>query len=643
MTVKARLHWKRFGVLACALTIAGATGCGDDDAPTEDAGTEVDSGSDAMDSGLDAGEEEPDAGEEDPDAGEIDPDGGGTDAGPPPEPVLEAFAIRDGTELVRIEVDSADGVSETVIGDVAGLEVGETIVGLDLRPASDFELLYALTDAGRLLTVDPTDASSAEINAAVATLPDGRRIGMDFNPAANALRIVADDGTNLRVPTALDVPALVDGAFGYHQSGTATAYSNARPGATGTMMWVLDVTNNRLMLQDPPNDGPQTSRGSLVAAGAITGANGYDILALGDTNEHWAILSVGDVLGMYRITPGADADATNVAERRFEITPTAGSVIVGLTVLEDPRALTAAGNRIAVLLERVGEGASATNALRFLLFSTTGGTNTDFGRRPLVTAEGAIRDLVGMDTRTTSLVAEVLDHTYAVGADGTIYDLGDLSEQVTSTLPTTPPNTVSGSLTVTEVATLSTLPDGTSFGVDFNPRADLLRVVSDTGQNLRINLQEGRELETMARAAGFAFVDGDQKSLSAPRPQPVATAYRAAPSTPPGPRFAAGNFQFILDARDSSLGAVLVPNAGLIRRVGPLFSEGPALPTNGAGAAAQSLDIVGEGDAHAIAAMQREGETTSSLYRIDLTTGAATLLSELEAPIEAMAVRVIPE
>lgn len=32
---------------------------------------------------------------------------------------------------------------------------------------------------------------------------------------------------------------------------------------------------------------------------------------------------------------------------------------------------------------------------------------------------------------------------------------------------------------------------GTFFGVDFNPQADLLRVVSDTGQNLRINANTG--------------------------------------------------------------------------------------------------------------------------------------------------------
>jgi hypothetical protein len=35
--------------------------------------------------------------------------------------------------------------------------------------------------------------------------------------------------------------------------------------------------------------------------------------------------------------------------------------------------------------------------------------------------------------------------------------------------------------------------DGTFFGVDFNPTVDRLRVISDTGQNLRVNVDTGAE------------------------------------------------------------------------------------------------------------------------------------------------------
>jgi hypothetical protein len=43
----------------------------------------------------------------------------------------------------------------------------------------------------------------------------------------------------------------------------------------------------------------------------------------------------------------------------------------------------------------------------------------------------------------------------------------------------------------TKVATMSVVPSGASFGVDFNPVVDRLRIVSDTGQNLRVDVTSG--------------------------------------------------------------------------------------------------------------------------------------------------------
>ncbi len=50
-------------------------------------------------------------------------------------------------------------------------------------------------------------------------------------------------------------------------------------------------------------------------------------------------------------------------------------------------------------------------------------------------------------------------------------------------------NPLTGQATL--LSTLSTALSGTAFGVDFNPTVDRLRVVSDTGQNLRINADTG--------------------------------------------------------------------------------------------------------------------------------------------------------
>ncbi len=56
-------------------------------------------------------------------------------------------------------------------------------------------------------------------------------------------------------------------------------------------------------------------------------------------------------------------------------------------------------------------------------------------------------------------------------------------------------------------ATLDTAVNGNFFGVDFNPAVDRLRIVSDTGQNLRVNVDTGATLVdgTLQFAAGDAM------------------------------------------------------------------------------------------------------------------------------------------
>ena len=164
---------------------------------------------------------------------------------------------------------------------------------------------------------------------------------------------------------------------------------------------------------------------------------------------------------------------------------------------------------------------------------------------------------------------------------------------------------------------------GTNFGVDFNPRADLLRIDSDTGQNLRVNLQAGRVIAgadgvSVARAAGFAFVDGATR-LASPLPQAISTTYRGAAL----PGVVPLDFQYIIAARDNSLGRVVVPNDGAIDTVGPLNITLDAT-------AAGSFDISGaSGDTLRLAALVPEGGTQSVLHTINLQTGAATMVGPI--------------
>lgn len=155
--------------------------------------------------------------------------------------------------------------------------------------------------------------------------------------------------------------------------------------------------------------------------------------------------------------------------------------------------------------------------------------------------------------------------------------------------------------TTTGVATLvsstSVALDGESFGVDFNPVPDRLRVVSNTGQNLRINVD-----------TGVAITDGQ---LNPGVPDIVAEAYTN--SFPPSPRTPPpGTTLYGIDRSSDSLVIQSPPNDGTLSPVGSLgvdFGDG-------------GFDIVSpQNIAYAASG--------STLYSINLSSGAATSLGTI--------------
>ena len=92
----------------------------------------------------------------------------------------------------------------------------------------------------------------------------------------------------------------------------------------------------------------------------------------------------------------------------------------------------------------------------------------------LVRDIGYVSGLVKPDVRLIGIDFRVQDGAlYGVGNGGGVYRLD------------------TSNATATLVNVLTVALEGTSFGVDFNPAADRLRIVSDTGQNLRHNVIAG--------------------------------------------------------------------------------------------------------------------------------------------------------
>lgn len=519
---------------------------------------------------------------------------------PNPGGDLNVFGVRGANELVRFS--ATDPSTVLSVGTVSALGTGESLVGIDFRPTGPTTGdLHAVTSTGRSLILDPETAMATVLQPIMGdgTALTGNRIGVDFNPAANALRIIGDDGKNLRVPTAaltnpapaMAVNTLVDGVMGYRQGVTAAAYTNAAVGLEGTVLYVIDTENDLLYTQNA-NLGPLTLVGPLGVD--ASGVNGYDIYfsAAEMANEHYAALTVAGQSGLYSIDPASGA-ATLLGALRSD-------AYAAVVVTREDDASPAAQRDVFA----VAAGAMADQLEPYTL--TLDGTPALVDSGDSISFGGLMdgERVVGLDMRTTSL-EDGKDTGYVLTSESRVAAVIDN--------PTDP--TV---LDLSEAVALSVPLSGTQFGVDFNPRADLLRILSDTAQNLRVNLQADRVLAGEARAAGFAFVDGTPRVTST-APQIVATAYRAAPTM--------GTFQFALDARDSSLARVAVPNDGALVRVGPL---GVALPMNGAGATEQSFDIVAAGGGEiGLAALRTAGATVSTLYTINLDTGAATAIGPI--------------
>jgi hypothetical protein len=145
---------------------------------------------------------------------------------------------------------------------------------------------------------------------------------------------------------------------------------------------------------------------------------------------------------------------------------------------------------------------------------------------------------------------------------------------------------------------------GTAFGVDFNPVPDRLRIVSDTGQNLRVNVDTGG----VTVDGALAYAAGDTNAGQSP--QIAAAGYTNAVAG----RVATATVLYDIDFAKDILVRQDPPNNGTLVTVGPLgvdFGSG------------SDLDIFSPTLAYATNA--------NSLYAINLTTGAATLVGAFPA------------
>jgi len=162
--------------------------------------------------------------------------------------------------------------------------------------------------------------------------------------------------------------------------------------------------------------------------------------------------------------------------------------------------------------------------------------------------------------------------------------------------------------------------DGAAVGFDFNPTVDRIRVVSGSGQNLRLNPDTGAVAFT---DGGLRYKDGDPAAGSTP--SAIGAAYTNSVAG------AMSTTLYVIDTRRDSLAIQAPPNDGVLTTVGPLGVNlsGPL-----------GFDIsTRDGKAYVLA--HRPGTDRSRLFAINLAKGTARKLGTVRRAPDLVALAAL--
>lgn len=219
----------------------------------------------------------------------------GTSHAAPPR--LLAFGISaDGTLMAAFNTDDPGTLNwfkriDGLVGDTA-------VVGLDFRVQNG--LLYLVGNKGGIYTVQIPPAVPNPLVTKVSQLSvplQGTNFGVDFNPAADRLRIISDTGQNLahnlaNSSTATNTPLTTDGATTHGVTGAAYT-NNDLNSATATTLFDINTTSDQVVIQSPPANGLLVPTGSLgFDAGVNAGFDIFSDLSAGKTISNTAFATL---------------------------------------------------------------------------------------------------------------------------------------------------------------------------------------------------------------------------------------------------------------------------------------------------------------------------------------------------------------
>lgn len=193
------------------------------------------------------------------------------------------FGVTDSNQLLVIDSVSRQITSTTSL---SGLGGGETMIGIDIRPATGE--LYGYSSADQFYKINPATGGTSPLGSPLGLIDTNQ--AFDFDPVTDQIRLVTSFRKNIRINpnngSVISNDALLTYSAGDPNAGVAptvvqAAHNNNFPGATTTTLFDLEAARDVLTTQTPENDGLLQTVGPLgLPLGTLSSFNGMDISGL---------------------------------------------------------------------------------------------------------------------------------------------------------------------------------------------------------------------------------------------------------------------------------------------------------------------------------------------------------------------------
>lgn len=484
---------------------------------------------------------------------------------------------------------------------VAGVNGGSTLVGIDVRPSTG--VLYGLGSDGQLYAVNRSTGTADKVGEPIAGFDASAGVGFDFNPVADALRVItADRNYRLNATTGAVVgegPAMsgTPGPLAYaagdanegvtpQASGAAyTESSRGLPLPAATALFDIDSGTDALVRQNPANAGTLLTMGSLLLD--ATGTGGFDV-SPDNTKAAYAVLTTEAGQGLYSV------NLVNGEPKLLELLT--GPTIIGLAVV----------GAEAVVPTEAAFGLAA-DGLSLVSFSTT---DTTVSASQTFAGQNVGTSIVAMDVRPST------GQLFALGSDGQLYTVDTATPAVATVTKANlfGPKVGFGELDLSQ-----------GVGFDFNPAADRIRItVGDKNYRLQTNgVIDGEGPPNTGLPGTIQYVAGDPGAGTTPKVSGAAytNSYRS-------PTLPTATALFDLEVNRDVLVRQNPANAGDLTTIGSLGVDATGI---------DGFDVSGGPGQTAYAVMTVAG--SPGLYRIDLATGAAARVGDLPAGLQGLAIK----